>query len=668
MARNHRQPRTTTARRFSFHGRVLRPDGKPAAGAALHTLVPRPGEKFKTDMQTQTDRDGRFRFALAKKVVDAALEAGPFAEITVLATAPGLGPDWMAISKPSEGELTLQLVRDDVPIMGRILDLQGKPVAGARITRGRIKAEAAGGIDAYLKDVQDDSMRASNHNFAKNYWTALPGEAASVITDSGGRFRLTGIGRDRIVDIEIEDPTIQSATISVMTRSVAPVSSPPGTFAAETIYGATFDYVVPPGRALTGVVRDQKTKQALSGVTVGGSETNARVKTDQEGRYMLPGFPKGKSYGLMVLAYEKSPYFVTCRRVPDAAGLDPITVDVDCVPGIPMRVKLIDKDTGKPVKGADVFYNPIYPNPHVREVSGYDPVRSHGPYNSGIPQEDGSYLLGVLPGPGGVFVRTAAGKYRQACVDPRAFFKAPRRDPKGGQDLQYGDLDTIHTAAGAGFAGYPQSQFSAIVLVNPPEDSGPLTGEAVLEHEVKREVRAIGPDGEALTGVTPEGDGALIGPAGELTVSKLNPLRPARFIFKHAAKKLVGCLVAKGDEAEPYAVKLQPWGTIVGRLVDKEGKARPSVDLMTSDWQAAAKDPARGVIPYGQKTGADGRFRYEGLVPGQAYSAHAVGEQAMKGGFGVVIDHVILKPGETRDLGDVQARDDTKEMKREPAR
>jgi hypothetical protein len=35
----------------------------------------------------------------------------------------------------------------------------------------------------------------------------------------------------------------------------------------------------------------------------------------------------------------------------------------------------------------------------------------------------------------------------------------------------------------------------------------------------------------------------------------------------------------------------------------------------------------------------------------------SVGRKAAEGGFGVVIDRVMLKPGETRDLGDVRARE-----------
>jgi RNA polymerase sigma factor (sigma-70 family) len=652
---------------IAIDGRVLRPDGKPAAGAVLYTLVPGPGIKIKTEQKARTDSDGRFRFSLAKTEARAALDAGPFASITILATSEGLGPDWIAITKPSDQDLSLQLVEDNVPIAGRILDLQGKPVAGAKITRTRIKADGATGIDPYLKDVREDPMRASNHNFSKDYWTALPGEPAAIVTDADGRFRMNGIGRDRIVDMEVEGPTIQSARITVMTRTGAPVSSPPGTFAGTTIYGARFDHVVPPGRALTGVVRDQKTKNALAGVTVCGSETTARIQTDAQGRYTLPGFPKGKSYSLMVLASDKAPYFVTCARIPDTAGLGAITADVDCVAGIPFRFKLIDKETGKPIKGADVYYNPIYPNPHSREVAGYSPVQAHGPYNSGLPQEDGSYLLGVLPGPGGVFVRTTGGKYRQAVVDPKAFFKVPSSQTDSLRDPRFGDMDTINTASGEGWAGTPQSQFSAIVLVNPAEDSGPLAAESVLERDVKREVRAVGPKDEVLMGVTIEGEGGEVDKSGMLTIATLNPLRPKRFIFKHTKRKLAGCLIARGDETAPYTVKLEPWGTIVGRLVDKDGNPRPSVDLMTSDWQTAMRNPARGVISFGQKTGADGRFRYDALVPGQEYSANAVGDQAMKGGFGAVIDRVVLKPGETRDLGDVRSHDVTKEMKREPS-
>jgi RNA polymerase sigma factor (sigma-70 family) len=646
---------------LTYQGRVLGPDGKPAAGAALSIVAAGSlHEPADPVFKTKADANGAFHFTLPKAEMDKAVALTPWATVTILATAGGLGLDWVELRKPPDEDLTFKLVDDSVPISGRILDLQGRPIAGAKITRGRIKAEGAAGIDPYLKLLHDDPMQASNHRFAKDYWSRLPGQPASVTTDADGRFRLTGIGRDRIVEIEVEGPTIQSATISTMTRKAATISTPPGTFAAKTIYGATFDHLIPPGRALTGIVRDKRTGQPLAGIEIGGEETNSRATTDANGRYTLPGFPKGKSYGLMVLAGQKPPYFVTCASVPDTAGLAPIQADVACVPGIPMKFKLIDKQTGKPVVGADVFYWPVYPNSHVREVPGFAP-KGIGPYNSGIAQDDGTYLLGVLPGPGAVFVRTAEGKYPPACVDPEAFFDSGKDKKSSGRSRRtYGDRNSIVIATGEGSTSSPQEQFSAIVLINPPDGSGPLTAEAVLERDPKREVRVLGPDGAPLTGVTTESDGAeATKTPGVMTVSKLNPLRPRRFTFRHDTRKLVGSLVARGDEAEPYTVKLQPWGSIAGRLVDAQSQPRPKVHLRTTDWEAATIDPARGLLPGGLKTDEQGRFRVEGLVPGQKYSGNAVGEEAAKGGFGVVIDRVVLEPGETRDLGDVRSRENT---------
>jgi hypothetical protein len=324
-----------------------------------------------------------------------------------------------------------------------------------------------------------------------------------------------------------------------------------------------------------------------------------------------------------------------------------------------MRLKLIDKETGKTPKDVEVSYWPLYPNAHVREVPGYAPVRGSGAYNEAKRQEDGTYLLGVLPGPGAVTVtiRTPEGQYRPACVDARAFFD-PQGTKKDDLGMIYGDRTNLFFAAGAGVGAMPQSQFSAIVLVNPPDDSGPIDAEAVLERDRRREVRVLGPDGESLAGVTAEGEGAAATKTpGVMTVSGLNPTRPKRFTFRHDGRKLVGFLLARGDEAEPYTVRLQPWGTVAGRLVDAQGRPRPKAELMTSDWGAAMNDPSRGILQ-GIRTDSDGRFRIEGLVPGQSYTASAVGEEAQNRGFGVVIDRVVLKPGEARDLGDVRARPD----------
>ena len=54
----------------------------------------------------------------------------------LVASAPGFGPAWVregSIARDVTEEMPLRLVRDDSPINGRLVDLEGRPVAGATV-------------------------------------------------------------------------------------------------------------------------------------------------------------------------------------------------------------------------------------------------------------------------------------------------------------------------------------------------------------------------------------------------------------------------------------------------------------------------------------------------------------------------------------------------------
>jgi RNA polymerase sigma factor (sigma-70 family) len=96
----------------TFTGRVLDPDGMLVADAKLHLIV----------------QDWR------RKPLQVQTTSGPWRRSWIVAVAEGFGP---AMSAPGElassGDLTLRLAKDDVPIQGRILDLEGKPIAGVTV-------------------------------------------------------------------------------------------------------------------------------------------------------------------------------------------------------------------------------------------------------------------------------------------------------------------------------------------------------------------------------------------------------------------------------------------------------------------------------------------------------------------------------------------------------
>ena len=115
--------------------RVVDPDGKPVAGATVYRCYPEPdpvnnfrrryapGTKGAVPL-TRTGPDGSFR--LSPGDVKAARDGSA----QVVAMAEGYGP---AFLEPAGGDAApvLRLARDDVPIRGRVIDIQGRPVAGA---------------------------------------------------------------------------------------------------------------------------------------------------------------------------------------------------------------------------------------------------------------------------------------------------------------------------------------------------------------------------------------------------------------------------------------------------------------------------------------------------------------------------------------------------------
>ncbi len=73
----------------------------------------------------------------------------------ILARAPGYA--FGVVNDPHIAqELTLQLARDDVPVSGRIIDLEGRPVVGAMVTVLNVWASAKGSLDGWLKALEEE--------------------------------------------------------------------------------------------------------------------------------------------------------------------------------------------------------------------------------------------------------------------------------------------------------------------------------------------------------------------------------------------------------------------------------------------------------------------------------------------------------------------------------
>src|SRR5262249_6041545 len=130
----------------TFSGRVVDPGGKPVPSAKLHlmveTLFPKP-----LDVQSTGGKDGTFRLSVSAGESRPYIDESTWSRTCIVATAEGYGP---AVHFPGElasaRDLTLRLAKDDVPIQGWILDLQGKPIPGVTVRVDALKMPTAGDL------------------------------------------------------------------------------------------------------------------------------------------------------------------------------------------------------------------------------------------------------------------------------------------------------------------------------------------------------------------------------------------------------------------------------------------------------------------------------------------------------------------------------------------
>jgi RNA polymerase sigma factor (sigma-70 family) len=134
-------------------GRVLGPDGKPFQGAAVYVVAGLVGDP---KVRARTDAAGRFEFRLRPGEVVASWSGRPVRTFQVVVAAKGHGPVWTSADAGAAASgLTFRLVKDDVPIEGRILTMEGKPVPGATVRVMRIEAMPGEDLGPYLRDLRE---------------------------------------------------------------------------------------------------------------------------------------------------------------------------------------------------------------------------------------------------------------------------------------------------------------------------------------------------------------------------------------------------------------------------------------------------------------------------------------------------------------------------------
>jgi beta-lactamase regulating signal transducer with metallopeptidase domain len=629
--------------RLEFGGRVVDPDGKPFAGARLHLAYYGRGPEGGVRVRTTSDSAGRFRFAVAKADLDPQNEPSKFAQ--VVASADGFGPGWENTftladngPKPDSRNLTVRLVRDDVPISGRLVDLEGRPLPGVTIQPVRILAAKDGDLTPWIKASKAGNAEMSENEqtyLNRSIWNAGGKASRAVVTDGDGRFTITGVGRERLIEVKYSGPKVTTKQIGILTRPTEPLvvalarRSPD--WGKWQFYGARFEHVAAPTKPVIGVVRDKDTGQPLAGVKIVsnrradsplGGYSGIDTTTNADGGYRLFGLPKGNGNAVIAIPAKGQPYLASAMAVPDTPGLDPVALDIGLKRGIVIEGRVTDMANGKPVR-AIVEYNAFADNPHLADAPGYTRAAISEQY---VSEPDGTYRVVGLPGRGlvGAHAMGMSDQYLRGIG-----YKGDQRELIG--------------------VAVPHDRpwlFNALMEIDAPAAAPTFHRDLALERGLVQTVRVVDPDGRPTARATLQGHTIFSGwsqPQGtpEFQIKGVRRGEKRRVFARLEERRLAGWIEIFAGVRDVATLKLQPWATVVGRLVDDDGTAREHVDLVPGLFfdKTSATDSL-------------GRFRIEGLVPGTPHDLwFSPKTRYLSGKFA---KGLTLAPGEVKDMGDVK--------------
>jgi beta-lactamase regulating signal transducer with metallopeptidase domain len=657
---------------FEVSGRVVDPDGRPVAGARIVLVKPVPSAA------TQTDNEGRFKFPMHKDEFGLNDSGTPWAYVKLMAVAEGYGIDFQAAcsfeptgrlmaSNPiapfpvgNQWDRTLKLAKDDVPVVGTVVDTDGKPVAGAMVRVLSVSIPKAPDLTPWTKAVESgEDYDVTFLGMMDREVGARAGSGAlpATVTGSDGTVHLSGIGRDRIARLQITGPGIVSEDFYVCTRPGPKYDVPhllegpnQGTF---HFFGSTFQYTARRSLPIEGIVRDKASGKPLEGISIrfepgGGIDMDfdhgaVRTTTDHEGRFVLTGAPIGDNHRVLAIPCGQ-PYLPATKVVQRGTSQSPAQVEFALTKGIKIEGRVTDALTGAPVTAQLTYFLP-WDNPQSRKVVKDHEMAYLMPWQEPFKTDErGNYANVGLAGHGflAVLVQNSR-RYPRAASTPGSAQRHPAWP---------------NICLGASPCACCPVRYNYVADLDIPAGVDTYKFDIVLNPEKQVEGALVDLDGKPLSGAVfgglTENDGPYFPlPTARFAVASYQPDRPRQVYFIHRDRKLAGSALLKGPQVGTVTVSLGPWASVTGRIVDAQGNPQANA-LIHGYAPCFGNRPGRAELPERHyRADGSGRFQIDGFVPGLKYDIELIVNGEL---VHTSATDVELKSGETRDLGDVAIR------------
>ena len=627
-----------------------------------------------------TDADGRYEYLipadqLPKRFLLTNVNEPPDYEwLQVAASSPGRGVDIQIFHQThAEKGLNLKLIDDEI-VHGRVLNLEGRPVAGADVSVVNLYYAEAAKIDAwYSRAVEEQGRDWDEHELlfgrgrmgmkGKRDASAgstfeggifiSPASLPSAKTDVEGKFTLTGLGRDRMVIAEISGPNLVRSLINIVTRPMKPVrdfsEGSQLSTGIRTFYGSEFDYIASPSVVVQGVVRDMDTKQPLADVIVTTESISGTLMaragfitttTDAEGRYRIEGLPPTKGNRLEVIPAQQRYLKTGNFEVPESPSLQPVTLDIELRKAVWITGRVFDKSNGKPVQ-AKLGYSPFATNPFTKNYWQYsDQVYSIAENVADCyTDEHGRFRIPVIPGRGVLAAKCYGGGFIAGYG--REQIEEYKGDKPPSPQVTCDALEP--------------SWFHSLKEIDPAADATEIEIDLPVDRGSSVALTIIDPEGNPVpkvyaTGVDQPGLQHR-SQSHQTTLSGLVTGKPVIMWFRQQGwnqgeKPLEKIQVITPNTNDDSAVvQMERLAHVSGRLVDTAGKPLPPEQL--SIWYEINGGEPHHIIVDGT-TDTEGHFEIDIPVGGKYRLT-----SSKKGKFIILVEHLEPRPAEVIDLGDV---------------
>jgi RNA polymerase sigma factor (sigma-70 family) len=712
-------------------GRILDKDGQPLANAPVVVVadlkVADPGGSSLTwggilvEPQVlghgKTDGDGRYRVPVSQDLVKRALV------IQVLATSAGhaLGrqtifvtaargplPARPAPKTPEPAETDLRLAPEEV-LKGRLIDLDGQPAAGVKVTVVRVgkllypagrqhtmNADSVDPAPIYYQDFERPNQKMEKTSAAVIEHAVqfgappqdLPFWPKPVITDAQGRFALHGLAKGQVLGVEVRDERYAAVVLDLEPPAqgdTAVLAVGPARNLEGTITDAMTGKPVPNvhihidsfpdyfgGFGIVGDPADEKGRRfgGNAYVSMGPLIHRSDFQADERGHYRINPF-QGSSQIVTFSAGPQEPYLAVRKNVgwKDAAIHQELTIALPR--GILVRGKVEEAPSGSAVSGCRLdFWSKDAPSSNAFDAANLPRIMFS---RTARTSTDGSFQVVLPPGKWYLLANAPQENYLWQKVVVEDLTHTDPKNPKATPGKQEGDKHVFHPDG----------------LVTVDLIPGPSKEVTITLHPSKVHGRLLGPDGKpvakarmlyrrkSLDWRVPQmevSDGRFQFPLADLETV-------FRVIFFDAEKGLGAAVDIAGKDLkkELLTVRMAPCGQARVRFVDSTSK--PLANYRPLVWLLVPPNPAvyanqmmtiqanhlrgngsvwlghldRGHYATGPVTDAEGYVTLPNLIAGASYQISQFPDMSINftvesGKTATLADVVIKDPGTPVDL------------------